>query len=180
MAAPTSAAGAASSQGWTAARRSSEGGPRTREVLVFEVEGQRYGLPTADVRELVRAVTITPLPHAPAVIEGVVNVRGRVLPVLDMRARFHLPARPLDPSDHFIVASAGARGVILHVDGATHLALLEEASIQPSESLGPNATYVAGVAKLEDGMVLIHDLATFLSDAEATSLDEAMRGPVLP
>ena len=159
---------------WMSASRSAPENPRTREVLVFEVEGQRYGLPTADVRELVRAVTITPLPNAPAVIEGVVNVRGRVLPVLDMRARFRLPARPLDPSDHFIVASAGARGVILHVDGATHLALLDEDKIQPSATLGPSATYVAGVAKLEDGMVLIHDLTTFLSDAEAASLDEAL------
>jgi len=175
MAALTSAAGAASSRSRTSVRLSPEEGPRTREILVFEIEGQKYGLPTADVREVVRAVTITPLPSAPAVIEGVVNVRGQVLPVLDMRARFRLPARPLDPSDHFIVASAGARGVILHVDGATHLALLDEDSIQPSPTLGPSATYVAGVAKLEDGMVLIHDLATFLSAAEAASLDEALR-----
>jgi purine-binding chemotaxis protein CheW len=175
MATLTSAAVAVSTRNSTSARRSADETSPPREVLVFEVEGQRYGLPTADVRELVRAVTITPLPDAPAVIEGVVNVRGRVLPVLDMRARFHLPARPLDPSDHFIVASAGPRGVILHVDGATHLALLDETSIQPSPTLGPSATYVAGVAKLEDGLVLIHDLATFLSDAEAESLDEALR-----
>ena len=148
-----------------------------REVLVFEVGGQTYGLPIADVRELVRAVAITPLPNAPAVIEGVVNVRGRVLPVLDIRARFRLPAKPLDPSDHFVVASAGARGVILRVDGATHLALVDETSIQAPETLGPSATYVAGVARLEDGLVLIHDLATFLSAAEAASLDEALRAP---
>jgi purine-binding chemotaxis protein CheW len=177
MAATTRAAVTESEERWTSASRSPPETSRTREVLVFEVEGQRYGLPTTDVRELVRAVTITPLPNAPAVIEGVVNVRGRVLPVLDMRARFRLPARPLDPSDHFIVATAGARGVILHVDGATHLALIDEASIQPSPTLGPSATYVAGVAKLEDGMVLIHDLTTFLSDAEAASLDEALRAP---
>lgn len=149
----------------------------TREVLVFEVAGQHYGLPMVDVRELVRAVAITPLPNAPAVIEGVVNVRGRVLPVLDVRARFRLPAKSLDPSDHFIVASAGPRGVILRVDRATHLALVDEASIQPPQTLGPSATYVAGVAKLEDGLVLIHDLTTFLSAAEAASLDEALRAP---
>jgi purine-binding chemotaxis protein CheW len=117
---------------------------------------------------------ITPLPNAPDVIEGVVNVRGRILPVLNVRARFRLPPRPLDPSDHFIVASAGPRGVILHVDGATHLALVDAASVQPPETLGPSATYVAGVAKLEDGLVLIHDLTTFLSAAEAASLDEAL------
>ena len=146
----------------------------TREVLVFEVGGQTYGLPTADVRELVRAVAITPLPNAPAAIEGVVNVRGRVLPVLDVRARFRLPAKPLEPSDHFIVASAGPRGVILRVDRATHLVWVDEASVQAAETLGPSANYVAGVATLEDGLVLIHDLVTFLSAAEATALDAAL------
>ena len=152
-------------------------GKVAREVLVFEVGGQRYGLPTVDVRELVRAVAITPLPNAPAVIEGVVNVRGRVLPVLDVRARFRMPAKALDPSDHFIVASAGPRGVILRVDRATHLAFVDEASVQPSQTLGPSATYVAGVAKLDDGLMLIHDLTTFLSAAEAASLDEALLAP---
>jgi len=156
--------------------RASPGGP-AREVLVFELGGQRYGLPTLDVTELVRAVAITRLPGAPAFIEGVVNVRGRILPVLDIRARFHLPAKPLDPSDHFIVAWAGARGVILRVDRATHLALVDEASVQSARDLGPSATYVAGVAKLDGGLVLIHDLATFLSAAEAASLDEALRAP---
>lgn len=154
--------------------RSADPGPRTREVLVFEVGGQKYALPTVDVLELVRAVAITPLPNAPPVIEGVVNVRGRVLPVLDVRARFRLPANPLDPSDHFIVASAGPRGVILRVDRATHLALVDEASIQAPQTLGPSGTYVAGVAKLDGGLVFIHDLATFLSDAEAASLDQAL------
>jgi len=146
----------------------------TREVLVFEVGGQTYGLPIADVRELVRAVTITPLPNAPAVIEGVVNVRGRVLPVVDVRSRFRLSPKPLDPSDHFIVASAGPRGVILRVDRATHLAVVDEGAVQAPETLGTSAAYVAGVARLEDGLVLIHDLATFLSEAEAVSLDEAL------
>jgi purine-binding chemotaxis protein CheW len=151
-----------------------------REVLVFEVGGQTYGLPTADVRELVRAVAITPLPGAPGVIEGVVNVRGCVLPVLDVRARFRLPPKALDPSDHFIVASAGPRGVILRVDRATHLALVDEASVQPTEALGPAAAYVAGVARLEDGLVLIHDLRSFLSAAESGSLDEALCAPASP
>jgi purine-binding chemotaxis protein CheW len=150
---------------------------RAREVLVFELGDQAYGLPTADVRELVRAVAITPLPGAPAVIEGVVDVRGLVLPVLDVRARFGLPAKPLDPSDHFIVASAGPRGVILHVDRATHLALVDEALVQGPQTLGPSATHVAGVAKLDAGLLLIHDLTTFLSAAEAASLEEALLAP---
>ena len=149
-------------------------GARTREVLVFEVEGQTYALPTTDVRELVRAVAITPLPNAPPAIEGVVNVRGRVLPVLDVRARFGLPAKELDPYDHFIVATAGTRGVILRVDRASHLALIDETAIQTPDTLGASAKYVAGVARIDGGLVLIHDLTTFLSAAEAASLDLAL------
>jgi purine-binding chemotaxis protein CheW len=123
-------------------------------------------------------VSITPLPNAPAAIEGVVNVRGRVLPVLDVRARFRLPAKPLDPSDHFIVAAAGPRGVILRVDRAVHLTLVDDDAIAQPDTLGPSATYVAGVAKIDGGLVLIHDLATFLSAAEGASLDEALLAPV--
>ena len=144
------------------------------EVLVFEVGGQRYGLPTADVRELVRAVSITPLPYAPAGIEGVVDVRGLLLPVLDLRARFRLPAKLLDPSDQFIVASAGTRGVILRVDRATHLALLDQAVLPSNPNEAPETAYMAGVARLEDGLVLIHDMATFLSAAEGEALDTAL------
>ena len=159
----------------SASRASGDPAGPTREVLVFELGGQRYGLPTLDVSELVRAVAITRLPDAPAFIEGVVNVRGRILPVLDIRARFHLPAKPLDPSDHFIVASAGARGVILRVDRAIHLALVDDSSVQAAQALGSSATYVAGVAKLDGGLVLIHDLATFLSAAESASLDTVLQ-----
>jgi purine-binding chemotaxis protein CheW len=150
--------------------------PRAVEVLVFEVDGHQYGLPTADVRELVRAVAITPLPDAPALVEGVVNVRGRILPVLDVRARFRLPARPLDPSDHFIVAAAGTRGVILRVDRATHLALVDEAAVGPSRTDEPGAVYEAGVARIDDGLVLIHDVASFLSAAECAALAAATSG----
>jgi purine-binding chemotaxis protein CheW len=144
-------------------------------VLVFEVGGDLYGLPTADVREIVRAVAVTPLPGAPRVIEGVVDLRGRLVPVLDVRARFGVPPRALDPSDHFIVASAGARPVILHVDRATHIALVDESAVQSRDSLGPGAAWFAGLAHTAEGLLLIHDVAAFLSASEAEALDAASR-----
>src|SRR4029079_3415104 len=69
----------------------------------------------------------------------------------------------------------GARGVILPVDRAMHLALVDDSSVQAAHALGSSATYVAGVAKLDGGLVLIHDLATFLSAAEAASLAATLR-----
>jgi chemotaxis signal transduction protein len=67
--------------------------------------------------------------------------------------------------------------VILRVDLALHLALVDESSVQSAQALGSSATYVAGVAKLDGGLVLIHDLVTFLSAAEAAELDEALQVP---
>jgi purine-binding chemotaxis protein CheW len=144
------------------------------EVLVFELSGIRYALPAADIGELVRAVTVIPLPKGPPVVEGIINVRGRVVPVLDVRARFQLPSKAASPTDHLILARAGERLVAIRVDRALGLARLEPADIEDARTALPGADYVIGVAKLPDGLVLIHDLRTFLSAAEAATLVHAI------
>ncbi|HSP81144.1 MAG TPA: chemotaxis protein CheW [Myxococcaceae bacterium] len=148
--------------------------PAPREVLLFTLEGQRYALPLGDVCELVRAVRLTPLPRAPAVVEGLVNLRGELLPVLDLRRRFRLPARPLSSADHLVVAQAGPRRVVLRVDRAEGLLPLEPGMLDETPRELPGVGYVAGALKLPDGLVLLHDLRTFLSEAEALELDEAL------
>lgn len=145
-----------------------------REVLLFTLEAQRYALPTEDVRELLRAVRLTPLPRAPAIIEGLLNLRGELLPVLDMRRRFRLPARPLSSADHLIVARAGPRSVVLRVDRAEGLHTLEPGTFDVTPRQLPGVGYVAGALKLPEGLVLLHDLRTFLSEAEGLELDEAL------
>ncbi len=146
-------------------------------VLVFEVGERRYGLPTTDVRELLRAVTVVPLPGAPAIVEGVINVRGNVIPVLDIRARFRLPPRAATHTDHLIVASIGDRRVALRVDRAIELVQCAASDVEDARGVVPGVEYVAGVAKLPDGLVLIHDLRTFLSAAEATALAASLSDP---
>jgi purine-binding chemotaxis protein CheW len=143
-------------------------------VLVFEVSGQRYALPSSDVWEVLRAAAVVPLPRAPAVVEGVINLRGRLVPVLDLRTRFRLAAKPVEPTDHFVVAQAGDRAVALRVDRATDLAPLGEADVEDAKGVVPGAEYVAWVARHPDGLVLIHDLRTFLSRAESAALAEAL------
>jgi purine-binding chemotaxis protein CheW len=144
------------------------------EVLVFEVGGQRYGIPASSVRELVRAVTVVSLPGAPGVIEGVVNIRGAVVPVYDLRRRFRLPAKPAEHTDHLIVAWAGERLVALRVDRALDLVRLAPADVEEGNGVAPGLEYVSWVAKLPENLVLVHDLCTFLSRAEAAGLDEAL------
>ncbi len=149
--------------------------PSEREILLFEMGEGRYGLPSADVRELIRAVTIVSLPRAPAIVEGLINLRGKVVPVLDIRARFGAPAKPLEPSDHIIVAFASTGLVAIRVDRATELVRVDEGDIEEARRLVPGAEYVAGVARLPGGLALIHDLRTFLTEAEALALNEALK-----
>ncbi|WP_434384460.1 chemotaxis protein CheW [Melittangium boletus] len=148
--------------------------PSPREVLLFTLEAQRYALPVEDVRELVRAVRLTPLPQAPDVVEGLFNLRGELIPVLDMRRRFRLPVRRLSPMDHFIIAQAGERAVALRVDRAEGLIPVEADLLDATPRHLPGVGYVAGALKLPDGLVLLHDLRTFLSAAEAMTLDAAL------
>jgi purine-binding chemotaxis protein CheW len=150
--------------------------PMPREVLLFTLEGQRYALPSTDVRELVRAARLTPLPRAPDVVEGLLNLRGELLPVLDLRRRFRLPPRPLSPMDHFIIAQAGARRAGLRVDRAEGFLTLEPGALDETPSTLPGVGYVAGAVKLPEGLVLVHDLRSFLSEAEALALDAALAG----
>jgi purine-binding chemotaxis protein CheW len=134
---------------------SDEAGPV--EVLVFEAAGQRYGLEASAVREVVRAVAVTPLPGAPPAVEGVINVRGRVVPVLGARARFGLPAREPGPDDHLIVTDLGGRVVALRVDRALGLARVSPAAVEGGEGGGP-----VRVAKGDDGLVLLAGAAALL------------------
>lgn len=150
------------------------------DLLVFELASQRFGLPLSTVREVVRAVLPTPLPGAPPLVEGLIDVRGALAPVLDVRRRFGLPPRALEADQHFVLVAASvggrpARLVALRVDRAADLARVETVEPGELERTLPGAAHVAGVARLPDGLILIHDVARFLSAAEADALEEAMR-----
>jgi purine-binding chemotaxis protein CheW len=145
--------------------------PVHRELLVFDLGGQRYGLAVADVREIVPAVMPVPLPGAPAGVEGIINLRGVVVPVLDLRRRLRLPTRPPEVSDHLVIVRAAGRLVALRVDRALDLVRVAPADVDDVDGIGPSA---ARVARLPGDLVLIQDLRALLSSAEAAALEEAL------
>lgn len=152
----------------------SEGGGDTIEVLAFEVAGRRFGLWLADVLEVLPAVAIEGIPGAPSVVEGLINLRGTIVPVLDFRARFRLPAKRLEHADHLIVTVGLRRPVALRVDRATALLQVPLPAVEEAEDVALGARSFAGVIKLADGLMLVHDLRSFLSEAEAEALEEAL------
>ena len=145
-----------------------------RTLVTFSLNSQTFGLWLEDMVEAVRAVAITPLARAPAAVEGIINVRGEVVPVFDLRTRFGLPPAPVRPADHLLIARAGDRKVAFRVDYVLGLREVSPDEIQEIQSLVQVAGGIAGVAKLAQGLVVIAALETFLSAAEEAALDEAL------
>ena len=143
-------------------------------IVVFALDGPRYALYLSAVERVVRAVEITPLPKAPEIVLGVINVQGRILPVLDIRKRFRLPACEISVDDRFIIARTARRMVALAVDSVVGVHKLTEREMVSAKEALPFAQYLKGVAKVEINLVLIHDLDQFLSLDEERILDTAL------
>jgi purine-binding chemotaxis protein CheW len=142
--------------------------------FVFLLGKQQYALPLASVERVVRAVYVTPLPGAPSVVLGVINVQGRVLPVLCMRSRFGLAQRKISINDQFVLASIAGHSVALVIDEAQNVIAHTADEIISSVQIAPGVSHIQSIVKKQDGLVLIHDLDKFLSLDEAISLDQAI------
>jgi purine-binding chemotaxis protein CheW len=148
------------------------------QLVVFRLDQRRYALPLAVVERVVRAAEVTPLPRAPAIVLGAIDVHGRVLPVLNVRRRFLLPDREIGPADWFLLAHTPRHMLVLVVDDSEGVVERSQAEVVVSTQIVPGVEDFPGVVRLDDGLVLIHDLERFLSLDEAHALDEAMsEGP---
>ena len=144
------------------------------QLVVFRLDEVRYALMLAVVERIVRAAQVTPLPNAPTLVLGVIDLQGRVLPVLNVRRRFRLPEREIGPADQFLIARTEWRTVVLAVDEAEGVIERSPTEIVGAAQIVPGLEQIQGVIKLDNGLVLIHDLESFLSLDETRSLDEAM------
>lgn len=143
--------------------------------VTFSLDEQRYALPLSIVERVVRVVEVTPLPKAPEIVLGVINVQGQVIPVINLRRRNRLPERALQLSDHLILARAAQRTVALVVDAVNGVVECAEREVLPAQQVLPGLEYVSGMVKREDGVMLIQDLDASLSLDEATTLEHALQ-----
>ncbi|CAN5608919.1 chemotaxis protein CheW [soil metagenome] len=142
------------------------------DTLIFQIGGQRYGLPAPDVRELFRAVTITAVPSGPALLEGVIDLRGLVVPVFDLRARLGLPPKSVEVADHLIVVEMQGRSMVLRADQALEMATITEGEIGYVGDVVPGLGSSIKVAKRPEGLVLLLDLETLVSPRELATIEE--------
>jgi len=141
------------------------------QLVTFRIDGQRHALPLAVVERVLPAAEITPLPGAPALVLGVIDVAGALLPVFSLRRRLGLAQPGPRPADHFLIARSPRRRLALLVEEVHGVVEREPV---PLGELAAGLEYLEGLARLDDGLLLIHDLERFLSPAEEHALDQAL------
>jgi purine-binding chemotaxis protein CheW len=144
------------------------------QLVNLTLDDQCYALPLAQVERVIHAVEVTPLPDAPDVILGVINLHGQIMAVANLRQRFGLPGREISLQDRFIIATTTHRKIALVADAVNGVIEIPQSRILEAAGILPHMEYVDGVVRLEDGLVLIHDLERFLSLEEGQGLDRAL------
>lgn len=147
------------------------------DALLFTIDARRYAIPLKQVAEVVPAVNVLGLPDAPSIVEGVVNVRGEILPVLSLRARLGHAARAVQASEYFILVRSQARRVILRSDTTPEIVAL--ASLPDTSGAGVEGA-LAGVLPLPEGIALLQDIDRFMAADDDIALDVALAGAGQP
>jgi purine-binding chemotaxis protein CheW len=142
------------------------------QLVVFDLASEHYGVDISDVREIMRMQNITKVPGAMSYVEGVINLRGKVLPVLDLRKRLGLKVAEQTEESRIVVVDIADGEVGVIVDAVTEVLRVQNASIDPPSSMMAqgNSDYLRGIAKLTDRLIILLDLNKLLSskvDADA-------------
>ncbi len=142
------------------------------QIVVFALGRERYGLEISAVYEIIRQQPVTAVPQSPASVEGVINLRGRIIPVLDLRSRFGLPAATIGATSRVVVCDANGLRVGLMVDGVSEVLMIPEDAVEPTPDIavGTDTEYVRGVAKLDDQMIILLDVAHLFTTSEMGAL----------
>ena len=143
-----------------------------REVLVFVLGREEYGVDILKVQEIRGYEKVTPIPSAPAFLKGVVNLRGSIVPLVDMRVKFALPDPTYDATTVVVILRVGGRVIGLVVDAVSDVIRLAEREVRPAPPLGSvvDGSFLAGLATRDERMILLLDIEKLLSAADMNLL----------
>ena len=148
-----------------------------QQLVTFELFGEVFALPILDVREIIRPTAITPVPQAPGFVEGVINLRGQIIPVVDLRKRFGMSAENSTDDTRIVVVELGNGIVIgLIVDAVREVERIPTDTITPPPALvagSVGAEYIKGISNHEDKMIVHIDMRKVFNTEEMTALEKS-------
>ncbi len=144
------------------------------QLVVFDLAGEAYGVDIGSVREIIRMQEITAVPRAPDFVEGVINLRGRVIPVVDLRKRFGLHVAEQSKDNRIVVVDVDGQDIGVVVDAVAEVLRVTADLIEPPSSVITTADseYLLGIAMLETRLIILLDLDRVLSEVEQDQLGD--------
>jgi purine-binding chemotaxis protein CheW len=147
---------------------------QVEQLVVFQLAKETYGVDISSVREIIRMQAITDVPKTPDFVEGVINLRGKVIPVIDLHKRFDLPAIEETQHTRIMVVEVENVTVGMIVDSVSEVLRIPTDSIDPPPPVisGVDAAYLRGVGKLDNRLIILLDLAQILQKKEIDVIEE--------
>ena len=147
-----------------------------KQLVVFDLADEGYGVDIGSVREIIRVQEITKVPRAPDFVEGVINLRGRVIPVIDLRKRFGFETTEMTKDTRIVVVDIGGQDIGVVVDAVTEVLRLSADKVEPASSVitTVDSEYLLGICKLEERLIILLDLQQALSTLEKRGIAEAL------
>lgn len=143
-----------------------------RQLVVFSVADEDYGVDIGSVETIVKMQDITVIPHAIAFIEGITNLRGVVLPVINLRKRFGMPKKESDQNTRIIVAMKDEMKVGMIVDSVSEVLRISAQEIEPPPPMTTtvDSAFITGIAKVDDRLIILLNLGKILTVEEVNEL----------
>ncbi len=147
-------------------------GEELLQLVSFNIGNEEFGVDILKVQEINRMVEITKVPQAPTYVEGVINLRGKVIPIVDLRKRFNLEIKEYDKNTRIVVVDIVGNIIGMVVDSVSEVLRLQANTIEPPPEIvtGINSEYIKGVAKLEDRLLIFLDLSKAIDVSEVSSI----------
>lgn len=146
------------------------------QLVTFSIGSEEFGVDILKVIEIIRTMEITKVPKAPVFVEGVINLRGLVIPIIDLRRRFGLAEKAGDSDTRIIVIEINGMSVGFVVDSVSEVLRIPTNTVEPAPPVvaGVDSDYISGVGKLEDRLLILLDLDKLLSSDDLESLSASM------
>ena len=143
------------------------------QVVSFRLGSEEYGVDIAQVQEIIRMVEITHVPRAPRFMEGVINLRGQLIPIIDLRTRFAMHRAEHTKSTRIVVTEIGSKRVGIVVDSVSEVLNIpiEQVEEAPDMIAGVGTEYIQGVGKVNDRLIILLDLTMVMTGEEKAQLE---------
>lgn len=149
-----------------------------QQYVSFLLDDEEYGIEIMKVQEIIRFTQLTRVPHSSEFVEGVLNLRGRVIPVVDLRKRFGLESADRDRSTRIVVVEVSGRTIGMIVDGVSEVIHIQASEIEPTPPLCSrvNAEFIHGMGKVDERLMILLDIDRILTGEEKAAVTDLVAG----